>query len=244
MSGDDATLRDGGDHGNRGIAKRAVFALFAITIVVFFALFRERQLLEAAVGVEQQLREFTLQHFAQALAIAFVIYVGVTGLMLPGAVVMSLVIAWLFGFWPAVVLVSFASTTGATLALLLSRYMFRDAVQSRFGDRLAAFNSALEREGAFYLFTLRLIVGVPFFVINLVMGLTPIKVRTFWWVSQLGMLPGTVVYVWAGSSVPTLHDIQSDGLSSILSWQVIVAFALLGVFPLLIKQAFRWRRAT
>ena len=111
---------------------------------------------------------------------------------------------WYFGLAPAVILVSFASTSGATIAFLLSRYLFRDAIQTRFRDQLAKFNQALQREGAFYLFTLRLIPAVPFFVINVVMGLTPIRTLTFWWVSQVGMLAGTIVYVYAGSTIPSL----------------------------------------
>jgi uncharacterized membrane protein YdjX (TVP38/TMEM64 family) len=108
---------------------------------------------------------------------------------------MTLLYGWFFKFVAALLVVSFASTTGTTLAFLLSRYLLRDAIQQKFGERLAGFNGALEREGAFYLFTLRLIPAVPFFVINVVMGLTPIRVWTFWWVSQLGMLPGTCVFV-------------------------------------------------
>jgi len=136
-------------------------------------------------------------------------------------------------------LVSFASTAGATVAFLLSRYLFRDALQSRFGDRLAGFNAALESEGAFYLFTLRLIPAVPFFVINVVMGLTPLKTRTFWWVSQLGMLPGTVVYVSAGASVPSLQVLAERGVGGVLSPQLFAAFIALGLFPLIVKSVMK-----
>ena len=117
--------------------------------------------------------------------------------------------------------------------------MFRDAVQSRFGDRLRAFNEALARDGAVYLFTLRLIPAVPFFVINLVMGLTPLRAATFWWVSQVGMLPGTAVYVYAGSAVPDLQLLAERGLGGIVSPQVLAAFVLLGVFPLLVRTIMR-----
>ena len=175
--------------------------------------------------------------------LAFLIYVCVTGLSLPGAAAMSLVIGWYFGFWRGLVLVSFASTTGATLAFLLSRYLLRDAVQQRFGGRLQAFNEALRREGAFYLFTLRLILGVPFFVINVVMGLTPLRVSTFWWVSQIGMLPGTCVFVFAGSEFPSLQELAEQGAGGILKPSLFIAFLILGVFPLAIKKIVeRFRR--
>ncbi len=171
---------------------------------------------------------------------AFVAYVAVTGLSLPGAAMMTLTFGWLFGMRDGVLLVSFASTIGATLAFLLSRYLFRDAMQRKFGDRLHRFNEALDRDGAFYLFTLRLIPAVPFFVINVVMGLTPIRVRTFWWVSQIGMLAGTCVYVYAGSSVPDLRTLAERGAAGILTPRLIVAFVLLGLFPLFVKLVMRW----
>ena len=132
-------------------------------------------------------------HPAAILGAFFALYVAVTALSLPGAAIMTLAAGALFGFWTALLLVSFASSLGATLAFLASRFLFRDGVQKRFGERLKNINNGVKKEGAFYLFTLRLVPVVPFFVINLVMGLTPIKTRTFYWVSQLGMLAGTAV---------------------------------------------------
>lgn len=146
---------------------------------------------------------------------------------------------WYFGFTQGMILVSFASTLGATIAFLLSRYLFRDAIMARFGDRLTNFNQSLEREGPFYLFTLRLIPAVPFFVVNAVMGPTPLKTRTFWWVSQIGMLAGTAVFVYAGSSVPNLTTLADKGVNAAFSptqmTQIIVAFVLLGVFQLIAR---------
>ncbi len=188
---------------------------------------------------EAQLRSFQQQHPFLVYGVAFLVYVAVTGLSLPGAAAMTLVFGWYFGFWRAIVLVSFASTTGATLAFLLSRFLFRDAIQRRFGERLQSFNQALEKEGPFFLFTLRLIPAVPFFVINAVMGLTPIRARTFWWVSQLGMFPGTIVYVYAGSRVPHLRQLADEGIQAVFSpsqlTQLLVAFALLGIFPFIVR---------
>jgi uncharacterized membrane protein YdjX (TVP38/TMEM64 family) len=166
---------------------------------------------------------------------AFLLYVAVTGLSLPGAAILSLIYASLFGFLPAIVLISFASTAGATIAFLLSRYLLRDAVQRRFGHRLGQFNDALRREGAYYLFTLRLLPVAPFFLVNLLMGLTPLSVGTFWWVSQLGMLPGTCAYCWAGSRLG-IERLAAEGFSGILGWDVLLAFSILGILPLAAKK--------
>uniref|UniRef100_A0A7C2NUI7 TVP38/TMEM64 family membrane protein n=1 Tax=Schlesneria paludicola TaxID=360056 RepID=A0A7C2NUI7_9PLAN len=198
--------------------------------------FGDQLTLQNLARYESMFRQFQSEHPWLIYAAAFVAYVAVTGLSLPGAAAMTLLMGWLFGFVRAVILVSFASTAGASLAFLLSRYLLKDAVQHRFGDRLAAFNAALEREGAFYLFTLRLIPAVPFFVINVVMGLTPLRLSTFWWVSQLGMLPGTCIYVYAGSTVPSLQELANKGVGGILRPGVLVAFAVLGLFPLVVKR--------
>jgi uncharacterized membrane protein YdjX (TVP38/TMEM64 family) len=191
---------------------------------------------------ETRLRALVSEHPAAALAVAFVAYVLVAGLSLPGAAALTVLYGWLFGFWPAVVLVSFASTTGATVAFLLSRYVLGAAIQTRYGEQLRKFNEAMEREGAFYLFTLRLIPQVPFFVINAVMGLTKLRTTTFWWVSQLGMLPGTCVYVLAGASVPSLAEISKQGLGSILDWRLMLALILLGIVPLALRWLVRYFR--
>ncbi|MBL3598857.1 MAG: FAD-dependent oxidoreductase [gamma proteobacterium endosymbiont of Lamellibrachia anaximandri] len=166
-----------------------------------------------------------------AAALFFVVYVLVTALSLPGATVMTLAVGAVFGLFWGLLLVSFASTIGATLAFVIARFLLRDTVQSRFGDRLKSINAGIEKDGAFYLFTLRLVPLFPFFVINLVMGLTPIKTITFYWVSQVGMLAGTVVYVNAGTQLAGL-----DSLSGILSPGLIGSFVLLGLFPLLAKK--------
>ncbi|MEN8168469.1 MAG: FAD-dependent oxidoreductase [Pseudomonadota bacterium] len=177
----------------------------------------------------------------------FLIYVLVTALSLPGATVMTLAVGAVFGLAWGTLLVSFASTIGATLAFLIARFLLRDLVQARYGDRLQSINEGMERDGAFYLFTLRLVPLFPFFIINLVMGLTPIRTLTYFWVSQLGMLAGTLVYVNAGTQLASL-----ESASGILSPGLLGSFVLLGLFPLLAKklvamlkarQALRgWRR--
>lgn len=213
--------------------KLVVLIVFAITAGILYYFFREKITLEYLASIESDLVEFKKTNILLTLLIAFVIYAGITSFPLPFATVLSLAYAWFFGFAQALILISFASTTGATLAFLMSRYLLRDSIQNRFGKWLKTFNEAFERDGALYLLSLRMIAGVPFFVINSVMGLTPIRTRTFWWVSQLGMLPGTAVYVFAGSQIPSLTELAENGIPA-NPW-LLVAFALLGIFPLLVK---------
>lgn len=221
---------------------RKIVLLLAVagTIVVVYTQFGDLLTFKNLAREEARLRSFQQQHPVLVYGAAFLLYVTVTGLSLPGATVLTLTYGWYFGVLRGVIVVSFASTTGATLAFLMSRFLFRDTIQRRFGDRLEGFHQALAREGPFYLFTLRLIPAVPFFVINAVMGLTPIRTRTFWWVSQLGMLAGTTVYVYAGSSVPSLQKLADQGINAVFTprqlTQIVIAFVLLGLFPL----AVRW----
>ncbi len=170
----------------------------------------------------------------QMVVIFFVIYVVMAALSLPGAVIMTLVAGALFGLLWGVVIVSFASSIGATLAFLVSRFLLRDVVQTRFAGKLKAINQGVERDGVFYLFTLRLVPLFPFFLINLLMGLTPLKTRDFYWVSQLGMLAGTVVYVNAGTQLA-----QLDSVGSILSPALLASFVLLGIFPWVAKSLIK-----
>jgi uncharacterized membrane protein YdjX (TVP38/TMEM64 family) len=156
----------------------------------------------------------------------FLIYVIVTALSLPGAAIMSLVAGALFGVVTGTIIVSFASSIGATLAFLSARFLLRDWVQSKFGERLKAIDDGIARDGAMYLFTIRLIPLFPFFVVNLLMGLTRIKTRTYYWVSQIGMLPATVVFVNAGTQISKI-----DSTAGLLSPTLIGSFVLLGIFP-------------
>ena len=167
----------------------------------------------------------------QTVAVFFLIYVAVTGLSLPGATIMTLAAGAVFGLVGGTVIVSFASSCGATLAFLASRFVLKGSVQAKFGDKLKAINAGIEKDGAFYLFTLRLVPAFPFFVINLVMGLTPIRIPTFYWVSQLGMLAGTIVYVYAGTQIARIEH-----LSGILSPTLLASFTLLGLFPLIARK--------
>ncbi|OGB30325.1 MAG: pyridine nucleotide-disulfide oxidoreductase [Burkholderiales bacterium RIFCSPLOWO2_12_FULL_61_40] len=171
-------------------------------------------------------------------AIAFALYVLVAALSLPGALVMTLAMGALFGLVGGTLLVSFASSLGATLAFLASRFLLRNAVQRRFGDKLKAIDAGVARDGALYLFTLRLVPLFPFFLINLLMGLTPMRTRTFYAVSQLGMLAGTLVFVNAGTQLAQLQS-----LSGLVSPGLLFSFALLGVFPMIAKKINAWLQA-
>ncbi len=179
--------------------------------------------------LKSRLAEFRAYADARPLLVLggfFAGYIIITAASLPGAAIMTLAAGALFGLFTGVLLVSFASSIGATLAFLIARYLFRDSVQRKFGQRLKKINEGVARDGALYLFTLRLVPAFPFFVINIVMALTPIKTWTFYWVSQVGMLAGTIVYVNAGTQVA---QIESTG--DLLSFELIAAFVLLGVFP-------------
>ena len=188
--------------------------------------------------LQQRQAAFEQLYAAQPLTVMagyFVLYVAVTAVSFPGAVMLTLVGGALFGLAWGTLIISFASTLGATLAFWAARFVLRDSLQARFGARLAEFNRGVEKEGAFYLFTLRLVPLVPFFVINLLMGLTQMKTRTYYWVSQLGMLAGTLVYVNAGTQLAQLHSLQG-----ILSPALLGSFVLLGVFPLLARRVTAW----
>lgn len=219
----------------RTLLKPVLLLLVVIAAVWAYERFGGELSLASLAAREGELRAAKESHLAAAYGLAFLVYAAVTGLSIPGAAALSLVVGWFFGFLGGVILVSFASTSGAAIAFLLSRYFFRDLVQRRFAERLIAVNEALDREGAFYLFTLRLIPIVPYFVVNLVMGLTRMRLGTFWLVSQVGMLPGTCVYLYAGSSVPTLEQLAAQGTRGILSWRILVAFTLLGLFPFVVR---------
>lgn len=180
---------------------------------------------------------FRDNHLLLAIVVYGLIYITVTGLSLPGATILTLAGGSIFGLVWGTLIVSFASTIGATLAFLAARFLFKDSIHSRFGDRLQAINEGIEQEGAFYLFTLRLVPLFPFFVINLLMGLTVLKMRTFYWVSQVGMLAGTILYVNAGTQLA-----QLDSIAGILSPLIVGSFVLLGVFPLLAKKLIELMR--
>ena len=211
--------------------KKLVLGILLVCLIIFLGVnFGQYLTLENAKSQQVALSAYINSNFALAAAIYFLAYIAITAFSIPGAAVVTLLGAALFGFWTSLLLVSLASTIGATLAFLSSRFLLRDWVQSKFGDKLNAINQGVDRDGAFYLFSLRLIPVFPFFLINLLMGLTPISTARFYLVSQLGMLPGTAVYLNAGTQLA-----QIDSLSGIVSPSVLASFALLGLFPVITK---------
>jgi len=213
-------------------SKLLVVAAIAILMIAFLA-FDLGQYLNLGYFKARHtaLVTYQLSHPLATALVFFVFYVAVTGLSLPGAAIMTLAAGAMFGLLWGTVIVSFASSLGATLAFLASRFVLRDWVQRRLGRQLRSINDGVEKEGGFYLFTLRLIPAFPFFAINLLMGLTPIRTWTYYWVSQAGMLAGTIVYVNAGTQLAGI-----DSLQGILSPGLVVSLSLVGVFPLAAKK--------
>ena len=227
-----------------GKIKKIGIVVVIIILIALFQIFDLSQYLslEYLKSSRESLAQLYAENTFGVIAAYFCIYVLVTSLSLPGAAVMTLAGGAVFGLVAGTIIVSFASTIGATLACIVSRYLLQDWVQSRFGEKLTTINEGLEKEGAFYLFTMRLIPAFPFFLINLAMGLSKLPVRTFYWVSQLGMLPGTIVYVNAGKELGKI-----DSLGSILSPSLLISFALLGVLPITLKKLialYRRKRGT
>jgi len=211
--------------------KITIVAVLAALIAAFFYFDLNTYLtLEGLKGSIDDFRQWRDASPVLVLGGFFLIYVTVTALSLPGAAILTLTAGALFGLVEGLLLASFASSLGALLAFLVSRYILRDTIKRKFPDRLASIDKGIEREGAFYLFTLRLVPLFPFFLINLLMGLTAIKSWTFYWVSQIGMLAGTFVYVNAGTQLSQLESLQG-----ILSFDLILSFVLLGIFPLIAK---------
>lgn len=211
--------------------KKLIFGLILLLTIILLAVnFGQYLTLENAKAQQAALNTYIEQNFIVATSLYFLAYIAVTAFSIPGAAVVTLLGAALFGFWISLVLVSFASTIGATLAFLSSRYLLRDWVQTRFGKKLTTINQGVEKDGSSYLLSLRLIPVFPFFLINLLMGLTQMNVGRFYLTSQIGMLPGTAVYLNAGTQLANI-----DNLSDIVSPGVLASFALLGLFPIIAK---------
>jgi uncharacterized membrane protein YdjX (TVP38/TMEM64 family) len=218
---------------NRNLMNKLfLVAAIIVLIIVYWAFDLGRYFtLSYLKGSLEGFKALYADHRVLVILIYFFIYVVATSLSLPGAVVLTIVGGALFGFLTGTLIVSFASTIGATMACFVARFLLRDWVQGKFGDKIVKINEGIEKEGAFYLFTLRLIPVFPFWIINLVMGLTKMPLWTFYWVSQLGMLAGTMVYVNAGKELARI-----DSLKGILSPGLLISFALLGIFPIAVKK--------
>lgn len=217
----------------RNIINKILIALAIVLGIAAFQFFDLGQYLtlDYIKASQEKFQALYEAHRIPVIAGYMAIYISVTSLSLPGAAVLTLAGGGLFGLLVGTIVVSFASTIGATLACLVSRFLLREWVQNKFGDKLKTINEGIEKEGAFYLFSLRLVPIFPFFVINLLMGLTRMSLFTFFWVSQIGMLAGTVVYVNAGKELAKI-----DSLSGILSPGLLISFVILGLFPITVKK--------
>ena len=215
--------------------KKRIFVVLAIIIIgaAFYVFDLTRYL------ALEPLQNWVATEPLQAGLAFGLLYVLVTGLSLPGAGPLSLVAGAVFGLWYGVLIVSFASTIGATIAMLISRTLLQEWVQKRFAGPLKRVNEGVQKDGALYLFTLRLIPPIPFFIINLVFGLTRIPAKTFYWVSQVGMLPATILYVNAGHSLGTVESLT---FFEIFSPQILLSFAALIAFPFVVKAIIKRTR--
>lgn len=213
-------------------------ALLALALIAAFFYFDLKRYLTLT---ELKSHEATLKNFYQArpfatLAAYLTIYIVTTALSLPGATILTLAGAAILGFWPALIAVSFASSLGATSAFLLSRYFFRATAERRLGSRFDPINEGIRKDGAFYLLTLRLSPLFPFFIVNMALGLTSMPLRVFYLISQIGMLPGTIIYVNAGTRLG-----QLESLRDVLDWKMIASLTALGFFPLVMKRFLKPR---
>lgn len=214
------------------ISKTRLIGVIVVLVVLFFYFDMQDYLSLTKLQSQQAtILSYYANHPILTLLVYGLIYIVVTGLSLPGATVLTLAGGALFGLLWGTVIVSIASTIGATLAFLAARFLFRENLEQKFAQQLNAINAGIEKDGGYYLFTLRLVPLIPFFAINLIMGLTKMQASTFFWVSQVGMLAGTLVYVNAGTQLATIKS-----LSDITSPFLIASFVLLGIFPLIAKK--------
>ncbi len=213
------------------VKKIALLAVVVIAIVIAYPYAKDYLTFDAIKAQQAIFEQYYEENTLLVLLVFFVGYIAVTALSLPGALIMTLAAGALFGVLVGVLLVSFASSIGATLAFLVARFLVGESLQKKYGDKLEKFNEGVRREGAFYLFAMRLIPAFPFFLINILMALTTLRAITFYWVSQLGMLAGTVVYVNAGTQLAVI-----DSPAGIFSLPLIASFALLGIVPIVAKK--------
>lgn len=221
------------------IIKAGLLLVFIAIVIAFVTLdVQQYATLDYLKTQQASMLNYYQQHALLVLVVFALAYVLVTAFSLPVATAMTLLGGALFGFSTGLVVISFASSVGATLAFLMARFLLKDSLQKKYGQHLTKVNEGFAREGAFYLFALRLVPAVPFFVVNALMGLLPIRTRTFYWVSQLGMLPATAVYVYAGTELGKISS-----LSHIVSPSLLAALALLGLLPIAAKKALGFLRS-
>lgn len=219
------------------LIKIIIFVALAVAFAAAYPYVKEYLSLQYIQSQQSALQDYYAENQLLVIAVYFFAYIAVVALSLPGAAVMTLLAGAVLGFWVGVLVVSFASSIGATLAFLVARFLLGDSIQKKHGDKLAKVNEGVEKEGAFYLFAMRLVPAFPFFLINLLMAFTKIPTFTFYWVTQAGALAGTMAYVYAGKELS-----QIKSLGDILSPTLIAAFAILGLLPIVAKKALSFLR--
>ena len=223
---------------NNKLLKIGLLIILVSAIAAFFAFdLKQYASLDYIKSQQHSLQEYYQQNTLLVLGVFGLIYITVTALSLPAATALTLLAGALFGFNFGLIIASFASTIGATCAFLMARFFLQKSVQEKYGVYLTKINDGFQKEGSFYLFALRLVPVVPFFIINIIMGLIPIKARVFYIVSQIGMLPGTAVYVYAGTELGNVSSLED-----IVSPQILIAFTLLGLFPIAAKKSLAFIR--
>lgn len=188
---------------------------------------------------DEALRSWCRANTLLALLLMFVSYTAITAASIPAAALMTMIAGWIFGFWPAFIVISFASTLGATCAFLISRTLLQELMQRHYGTLAQKMAQAIEQHGATVVLMLRLAPTFPFFLVNILLALSPVRLRTFWWASQLGMLPGTAVFVAAGASLPSLKTLETQGTTGVLTWQTATAFVAIACLPVTIRQLLK-----
>lgn len=216
--------------------KLAAFAiLLAATTALWFAS-RESFALERLVEHESQLRELVVERPVASFLVAFLAYVAIT--LIPGTAGKAIIVGWLFGIWAGMVIVNFGLTIIAIVTFLISRYLIRDAVQANFKDQLERVDAAVTQDGALYVFALRMM-HAPYTMTNYAMGVTQISLASFWWSTQIGLLPSNFLWIYAGTQLPTLEQIAEGGVSTIFSPTLLIACGLLGLVPFAIRWGMR-----
>ena len=216
--------------------KLLTLVIVVAIIGVGWYLVRRHLTLETIAAQEARLREALAEGPVIAFLVGLLAYVGLS--FFPPTAGKSLVFGWLFGLWQGVLLANFGLTIAAIGMFLVGRHLLRDGLRSRFGAYLARVDRALEADGAYYLFALRMM-HAPYTFLNYAMGATCLKTRAFWWATQVGMLPGNILFTYAGTRLPTVQEAAERGLSSVASPHLIVAFVLIGVFPLAVRWVVR-----
>jgi uncharacterized membrane protein YdjX (TVP38/TMEM64 family) len=221
--------------------KPLAFLTAAIVVAATCFLYRG-ELLGAAVDAADQMREWSRSHPIAAPILSFMAYVVSNGISIPSVIALSVLSGWLLGFCEGLVVASFGAAAGATIAFLISRYLLRDAIAARWPRLVARADEMVARDGVYYVLSLRLVHLVPSWLVNLVVGCTKIPIFTFWWATQLGMLPAIALYVYVGAHLPSLAQLKERGVSSILTPAEIGVFVVLALLPLALRQVIRRRR--